>query len=90
MQFDSSFSMLAIAQAELADLVRATRQRLEFSQGNFVTKLGVLFQSVKRWGNGRTQPLPSALQQIEPLPHPMGDNGRDGLTKYFSECRGRP
>ena len=77
--------MPAIDQSELADLVRETRQRLELSQAKFATKLGVSFQSVNRWENGRTKPLPVALKQIEHLLHQMGDTGKDLLVKYFSE-----
>lgn len=77
--------MPAIDQSELADLVRETRQRLELSQAKFAAKLGVSFQSVNRWENGRTKPLPIALRQIEHLLHQMGDAGRDLLAKYFSE-----
>lgn len=77
--------MPAIDPSELADLVRETRQRLELSQANFAAKLGVSFQSVNRWENGRTKPLPIALKQIEHLLHQMGDTGKDLLVKYFSE-----
>ena len=77
--------MPALDQSELADLVRETRQRLELSQANFTAKLGVSFQSVNRWENGRTKPLPIALKQIEHLLHQMGDTGKDLLVKYFSE-----
>ncbi|MBD2126584.1 helix-turn-helix transcriptional regulator [Microcoleus sp. ZQ-A2] len=77
--------MPAINQSELADLVRETRQRLELSQAKFAAKLGVSFQSVNRWENGRTKPLPVALKQIEHLLHQMGDTGKDLLVKYFSE-----
>jgi DNA-binding transcriptional regulator YiaG len=77
--------MPAIDQSELADLVRETRQRLELSQAKFAAKLGVSFQSVNRWENGRTKPLPIALKQIEHLLHQMGDTGTDLLVKYFSE-----
>jgi len=77
--------MPAIAQSELADLVRETRQCLELSQAKFAAKLGVSFQSVNRWENGRTKPLPIALKQIEHLLHQMGDSGKDLLAKYFSE-----
>ena len=72
-------------QSTLANLVRETRQRLELSQAKFATKLGVSFQSVNRWENGRTKPLPIALKQIEHLLHQMGDTGKDLLVKYFSE-----
>lgn len=65
--------------------MRETRQRLELSQAKFAAKLGVSFQSVNRWENGRTKPLPVALKQIEHLLHQMGDTGKDLLVKYFSE-----
>ena len=85
MQFDSSCPMPAIAPSELADLVRETRQRLELSQAKFAEKLGVSFQSVNRWENGRTKPLPIALKQIEHLLQQMGDAGQDLLAKHFSQ-----
>ena len=67
-----------------ADLVRETRQRLTLAQVKFAAKLGVSFQSINRWENGRTKPLPIALKQIEPLLHQMGDRGKDRLVNYFS------
>lgn len=76
--------MTTIDQSELADLVRETRHRLELSQAKFAAKLGVSFQSVNRWENGRTKPLPVALKQIELLLQQMGDRGEDLLGKYFS------
>ena len=77
--------MPVIDQSELTSLVRETRQRLGLSQTKFAQKLGVSFQSVNRWENGRTKPLPIALKQIEHLLHQMGDTGKDLLVKYFSE-----
>lgn len=72
-------------QPQLADLVRETRQRLKLSQAKFAAKLGVSFQSINRWENGRTKPLPIAVKQIEQLLHQMGEAGQDLLIKYFSE-----
>lgn len=80
-----SYFMPTVNQSELADLVRETRQRLELSQTKFAAKLGVSFQSVNRWENGRTKPLPVALKQIEYLLYQMGACGKDLLAKYFSE-----
>ncbi len=77
--------MPTIAPVELAALVRETRQRLELSQVKFAEKLGVSFQSVNRWENGRTKPMPIALKQIEFLLHQMGEAGKDLLVKYFSK-----
>lgn len=70
---------------QLADLVRETRQRLKLSQAKFAAKLGVSFQSINRWENGRTKPLPIAVKQIEHLLHQMGEAGQDLLVKYFPE-----
>ncbi|MDX2213687.1 MAG: helix-turn-helix transcriptional regulator [Oculatellaceae cyanobacterium bins.114] len=77
--------MPVIDQLQLANLVRETRQRLNLSQEKFAAKLGVSFQSVNRWENGRTKPLPIALKQIEHLLYQMGESGQDLLVKYFSE-----
>ncbi len=76
--------MAAINQPTLAELVRETRHRLELSQTKFAATLGVSFQSVNRWENGRTKPLPIALKQIEHLLQQMGDSGKDLLAKYFA------
>ncbi|MGI0484108.1 helix-turn-helix domain-containing protein [Pantanalinema rosaneae CENA516] len=77
--------MPKIDHPQFANLVRETRQRLELSQARFAAKLGVSFQSINRWENGRTKPLPIALKQIESLLHQMGEAGQDLLVKYFSE-----
>jgi DNA-binding transcriptional regulator YiaG len=77
--------MPTIDQSELADLVRETRQRLKLSQAKFAAELGVSFQSISRWENGRTKPLPIALKQIEQVLRQMGDSGQDLLVKHFSE-----
>ncbi|HEY9897107.1 MAG TPA: helix-turn-helix transcriptional regulator [Candidatus Sericytochromatia bacterium] len=70
---------------DLTNLMREMRQRLDLSQAKLAAKLGVSFQSVNRWENGRTKPLPLALKQIEQLLHQMGDSGKDLLIQYFSD-----
>jgi DNA-binding transcriptional regulator YiaG len=77
--------MPAIARSQFANIVRETRQRLNLSQEKFTATLRVSFQSVNRWENGRTKPLPIALKQIEQLLDQMGEAGQDLLVKYFSE-----
>lgn len=69
---------------EIAALVRETRFRLGLTQAQFAQKLGVSFQSVNRWENGRTQPLPIVLKQIEAQLREMGDRGQDLLEQYFA------
>ncbi len=83
MQLNSSSSMPAIEQSKLIALVRETRQRLDLSQVKFAEKLGVSFQSVNRWENGRTKPMPIVLKQIELLLQQMGEQGADLLAQYF-------
>lgn len=70
---------------QLADPVREARQHLKLSQAKFAAKLGGSLESINRWENGQTKPLPIALKQIEHLLHQMGEAGQDLLVKYFSE-----
>jgi DNA-binding transcriptional regulator YiaG len=67
-----------------AVLVKETRKRLGLTQLQFAHVLGVSFQSVNRWENGKTKPLPIALKQIELKVKEMGDKGRDLLERYFA------
>ncbi|VXD23131.1 Transcriptional regulator, XRE family [Planktothrix serta PCC 8927] len=85
--------MNATDQQGVAQLIRETRQCLNLSQVQFALKLGVSFQSVNRWENGRTKPLPLALNQIKQLLYQMSTSpeptlrqrSRDLLTQYFSD-----
>ncbi|MBD1838869.1 helix-turn-helix transcriptional regulator [Coleofasciculus sp. FACHB-501] len=70
---------------EIAALVRETRFRLGLTQAQFAEKLGVSFQSVNRWENKRTKPLPIVLRKIEEVLRQMGDRGSDLLAKHFTE-----
>ena len=70
---------------EIAALVRETRHRLGLTQLQFAQKLGVSFQSVNRWENGRSQPLPIVLKQIEEVLRKMGDRGTDLLERYWTK-----
>lgn len=83
MQFDNGAPMPAIEQSEIAALVRETCQGCCLSQGKFAERLGVSFESVNRWENGRTKPMPIALKQAELLLQQMGEQGADLLAQYF-------
>jgi DNA-binding transcriptional regulator YiaG len=76
--------MAALEDIEIAALIREARQLLQVSQVEFASKVGVSFQSVNRWENGRNRPIPLALKQVERLLHDMGEPGENLLTKYFS------
>ena len=75
--------MAASEDIEIAALIREARQLLQLSQVEFASKVGVSFQSVNRWENGRNRPIPLALKQVERLLHDMGEPGENLLTKYF-------
>lgn len=81
----ASTKMPVTPQPDIAELVRETRQRLGLSQEKFAGKLGVSFQSVNRWENGKAKPLPLAVMRIEEIVRQMGDRGKDLLIKYFSD-----
>jgi len=51
--------------AEIANLVRATRQRLGLAQTQLAQYLGVSYQSVNRWENRQSITLPMVLKLIE-------------------------
>lgn len=76
-------TMLVTEQLEIADLVREVRSRLGLSQEKFAARLGVSFQTVNRWENKRSKPLPLALMRIQELLLRMGDRGKDLLEKHF-------
>ncbi len=67
----------------LPALVKQTRKRLGLTQLEFAQRLGVSFQTVNRWENGKTKPLPMALRLIEQELQKMGTQGTDLLEQYF-------
>ena len=73
------------APLEIAALVRETRYHLGLTQLQFAQKLGVSFQSVNRWKNGRTRPLAIVLKQIEEVLRKMGERGADLLKRYWTD-----
>lgn len=74
-----------IESSNIALLVKETRKRLGLTQTQWAKRLGVSYQSVNRWENGKTKPLPLALRQIKQELHKMGSQGEDLLDKYFSD-----
>lgn len=69
---------------EIPTLIRTLRQRLGLSQRQFGEQLGVVFQTVNNWENGRTQPTRMALMVIRRQLEEMGEEGADLLEKYFN------
>ena len=76
--------MAALEDVKIAALIREALQLLPLSQVELTSKIGVSFQSVNRWENGRNRPIFLVLKQIERLLHEMGEPGENLLAKYFS------
>jgi putative transcriptional regulator len=66
-----------------ADLVRQLRTRLGLTQEKLAARLGVTFPTINRWENGRANPSPLALKQIEDLLAALGKEGDDLRSQYF-------
>ena len=75
---------LAIKQPEVSKFIRELRLITGLTQEQFAAALGVTFPTVNRWENGRNQPSPIAMKQIEKLLLEMGDRGQELLAKYSS------
>ncbi|MHC5935824.1 helix-turn-helix domain-containing protein [Nostoc sp.] len=58
---------LAIKQPEVSKFIRELRLITGLTQEQFAAALGVTFPTVNRWENGRNQPSPIAIKQIEKL-----------------------
>ncbi|MDY7023512.1 MAG: helix-turn-helix transcriptional regulator [Cyanobacteriota bacterium] len=74
---------MSVTTSEIPVLVRTLRHRLGLSQEKFGQKLGVVFQTVNNWENGRTKPTRMALMLIERELEQMGEDGTDLLNQYF-------
>ena len=66
---------------DTAALLREIRIRLGLTQVQFAQALGVSFQSVNRWENRKTKPLPIVLKQIESQLQGIGERGEDLLER---------
>lgn len=63
--------MLVTKQAEVVDLARSLRQKLNLSQASFAAKLGVSVRTVNRWENGHAHPSKMALRLLEEMVNQM-------------------
>ncbi len=70
---------------DISRLVRELRERTGLSQEKFAARLGVTFPTINRWENGKANPSPLGLKQIEELLKDLGKRGSDLLEEYFSK-----
>lgn len=69
--------------ASTGDLERQLRTCLGLTQEKLAARLGVTFPTINRWENGRANPSPLALKQIEDLLAALGKDGDDLRSQYF-------
>ena len=75
---------MPVATTEISTLIRTLRLRLGLSQRQFAEQLGVVFQTVNNWENGRTKPTRMALMLIREKLEEMGEEGKDLLEQYLA------
>lgn len=59
--------LLVTKQPYLSKIIRELRQEIGVTQEKFASLLGVTCLTVNRWENGKTQPSPLAIKQIEKI-----------------------
>lgn len=74
---------LVMNQPQIGKLIRELRLETGLTQEQFAAELGVTCSSINRWENGRSKPLPLAMQKIEALLQQMGARGNELLAKYL-------
>ena len=52
---------------DISKVVKEIRRRLNLSQEELASKLGVSFATVNRWENYHSQPSPLAIKQIQKM-----------------------
>lgn len=73
-----------LKQPEVGQFVRELRQLVGLTQEQFGMKIGVSYETISRWENGKMQPSSLALKQLEHLVQESGDAGKALLERYTS------
>lgn len=83
---------LLLKQPEVGNLIRELRRLTQLTQEQFAAVLGVTFGTINRWENGRMQPSPLALRQIQSVLNELSHSSEETLRnqskqllkKYFA------
>jgi putative transcriptional regulator len=73
---------LVAQQPQIGQIIRDLRQHLNLSQEKFAAHLGVSFQAVNRWENGRATPSPMAMEKVEKQIKKLGEPGKALLARH--------
>ncbi|TWT50981.1 helix-turn-helix protein [Rubripirellula amarantea] len=77
--------MTATRSRDIGQLIKSLRGQLEISQEKLAAKLGVTFSTVNRWENGKVQPSPLAIKQIQKLLVDLGPAGQRLHDEFFGK-----
>lgn len=75
----------SLKQPEIGYLIRELRQLLGLTQEQFGLQVGVSYETINRWENGKMQPSPLALRQLARLTQELRDTHRDLEEQSSSE-----
>lgn len=75
----------ALKQPQVGRFIRELRQHTGLTQEQFGKKIGVSYETVSRWENGRMQPSSLAMRQLEQLVQEVGDGRKTLLEPYTSD-----
>ena len=78
-------NLLKIKQPEVGKLIKEIRQKMDLTQEQFAAELGVVYPTINRWENSKTQPSPMALKLLEYKLKDLGEQGDLLLHKYLSK-----
>ncbi|KAM3106816.1 helix-turn-helix domain-containing protein [Phormidesmis sp. 146-33] len=67
---------------EISDLIRDLRKRLNLTQEQFASRLGITFATVNRWERKKSRPSSLAQKLLLDLIKQMGKDGEDLLARY--------
>lgn len=73
-----------LQQPEAGRFIRELRQLTGLTQEQFGLRVGVSYETVSRWENGRMQPSSLAFKQLEQLVQELGDAGKALSQRYPS------
>ena len=72
-----------LKQPEIGRFVRELRQLTGLTQEQFGLQIGVSYEMVSRWENGRMQPSSLALRQLERIMQELDDCNQELLNLFF-------
>lgn len=74
-----------LKQPEVSRFIRELRKLTGLTQEQFGLLVGVSYETISRWENGRMQPSPLALKQIGQTAEELAHSPNDAIRKRAEE-----